>query len=285
MNRHTDWCTIICLIGGGQEINTGEAGLEEWISSLKNNFHDWKIFYSDLIVEDKNYLNNSDIQKWLLHNGEAEEHLHLSVSVRSFRSEKLSEFVHAILDINTIKAKELYKNYLKIDYPIKITRDFNIAKQWLKQKTLGSERSGVVASSGAYRLRPYGICVKNKINAPIWFLNNREDIRSSYFNEEVATEFDIQGLELDWTCVCWDGDFYLKNNQWVYRKFKGTKWQNVHKQITKNYLMNAYRVLLTRARQGMIIFIPYGSDDDNTRLSEYYDTTFQYFKEIGIEEI
>jgi len=285
MNRHTDWCTIICLIGGGQEINTGEAGLEEWISSLKNNFDDWKIFYSNLIVEDKNYLNNSDIKKWLQQNGEAEEHLHLSVSVRSFRSEKLSEFIHAILDLNTIKAKELYTNFLKNDYPIKITRDFNIAKQWLKQKTLGSERSGIIASSGAYRLRPYGINIKNKIDAPIWFLNNREDIRSSYFNEEVATEFDIQGLELDWTCVCWDGDFYLKNNQWVYRKFKGTKWQNVHKQITKNYLINAYRVLLTRARQGMIIFIPYGSDEDYTRLPEYYDTTFQYFKEIGIEEI
>ena len=285
MNRHTDWCTIICLIGGGQEINTGEAGLEEWIDSLKNNFKDWNIFYSNLIIEDKNYLSNSDLKQWLKDKAKAEDKLHLSVSVRSFRSEKLSEFVHSILDINIEKAKELYLNHLKDDYPIQITRDFEKAKQWLGQKALGSERSGIVASSGAYRLRPYGINVKSKIDAPVWFLNNRDDVRSSYFNEEVATEFDIQGLELDWTCVCWDGDFYLKNNQWMYRKFKGTKWQNIHKDIAKSYLLNAYRVLLTRARQGMIIFIPYGSNDDNTRLPEFYDSTFKYFKEIGIEEI
>ena len=285
MNRHTDWCTIICLIGGGQEINTGEAGLEEWIDSLKNNFKNWNIFYSNLIIEDENYLRDNDLKQWLKEKAKSEDKLHLSVSVRSFRSEKLSEFVHSILDINIVKAKELYLNHLKNDYPIQITRDFEKAKQWLRQKTLGSERSGIVASSGAYRLRPYGINVKSKIDAPIWFLNNRDDVRSSYFNEEVATEFDIQGLELDWTCVCWDGDFYLKNNQWMYRKFKGTRWQNIHKGIAKSYLLNAYRVLLTRARQGIIIFIPYGSNDDNTRLPEFYDTTFKYLKEIGIEEI
>ena len=285
MNRHRNWCTIICLIGGGQEINTGEAGLEEWINSLKTNFKNWNIFYSNLIIEDKNYLRDSVLKLWLKDTAQAENKLHLSVSVRSFRSEKLSEFVHSILDINIEKSRELYLNYLKNDYPIQITRNFGKAKQWLKQKALGSERSGIVASSGAYRLRPYGINVKSKIDAPIWFLNKRDDIRSSYFNEEVATEFDIQGLELDWTCVCWDGDFYLKNNQWIYRKFKGTKWQNINKDITKNYLLNAYRVLLTRARQGMIIFIPYGSSDDETRSSEFYDETFEYLKEMGIEEI
>ena len=138
---------------------------------------------------------------------------------------------------------------------------------------------------GAYRLRPFGINVKNQIDAPVWFLNNQHDVRSSYFNEEVATEFDIQGLELDWTCVCWDGDFYLRENQWVYRKFKGTKWQNINKEVSKNYLLNAYRVLLTRARQGMIIFIPYGTLEDKTRSPEFYDETFEYLQAIGIEEI
>ncbi|MCK5678140.1 MAG: DUF2075 domain-containing protein, partial [Flavobacteriaceae bacterium] len=218
MNRHTDWCTVICLIGGGQEINTGEAGLEEWVNSLKKNFKDWNIFYSNLIIKDKNYLRDDDLVEWLKDNAQAKDKLHLSVSVRSFRSEKLSDFVHALLEVNEEVAKELYSKHLIHDYPIKITRDFEKAKMWLKIKALGSERSGVLASSGAYRLRPYGINIKSKVDAPIWFLNNRDDIRSSYFNEEIATEFDIQGLELDWTCVCWDANFYLKNNKWIYRK-------------------------------------------------------------------
>lgn len=285
MNRHNNWCTIICLIGGGQEINTGEAGIEEWINSLKNNFNDWNIFYSNLIVEDKNYLNDHNLKQWLKVNAKEEEKLHLSVSVRSFRSEKLSEFIHSILDTNISKSKELFITYLRDNYPIKVTRDFDIAKRWLTKQSIGSERSGVIASSGAYRLRPYGINVKSQIDAPIWFLNNKDDIRSSYFNEEIATEFDIQGLELDWTCVCWDGDFCLKDNKWIHRKFKGTKWQNINKDANRNYLVNAYRVLLTRARQGMIIFIPKGSEDDKTRLPEFYDETFEYLKQIGIEEI
>jgi len=285
MNRHEGWCTIICLIGGGQEINTGEAGLEEWVSSLKNNFGDWNVFYSNLVIEDKNYLRDDNLIKWLKDNAQSKDKLHLAVSVRSFRSEKLSDFVHEILNLESMKAKELYSQYLSVDYPLKITRDFDKAKKWLQEKTIGSERSGVVASSGAYRLRPYGINTKSKINAPTWFLNDRDDIRSSYFHEEVATEFDIQGLELDWTCICWDADLYIKQGKWTYRKFKGTKWQNINKEITKDYLLNAYRVLLTRARQGMIIFVPYGNKDDATRLPEYYDETYNYLRDIGIEEI
>jgi len=285
MNRHRDWCTIVCLIGGGQEINIGEAGLEEWINSLKSSFSDWSISYSGLIVEDKNYLKDLTLKRWLQNNGKAEDKLHLSVSVRSFRSEKLSEFIQSILDLNILKSKEIYQGFLKDNYPIKITRSFDKAKQWLKEQTLGSERNGVVASSGAYRLRPFGINVKSKMDAPIWFLNDKRDVRSSYFHEEIATEFDIQGLELDWICVCWDGDFYLHDNQWVYRKFKGTKWQNIHQEVTKDYLLNAYRVLLTRARQGMVIFIPNGSGEDHTRLAKYYNETFEFFRKIGIEEI
>ena len=285
MNRHEGWCTVICLIGGGQEINTGDAGLEEWINSLKDHFSNWNIYISNSIVEDKNYLRDNSLKEWLRINANIDENLHLSVSIRSFRSEKLSDFIHSILDIDISKAKNLYQNFLKDDYPLFVTRDFGKAKKWLKSKSIGSERSGVVASSGAYRLRPFGINVKNQIDAPVWFLNNKDDIRSSYFNEEVATEFDIQGLELDWTCVCWDGDFYFHNNTWMFRKFKGTKWQNINKDVLKNYLLNAYRVLLTSARQGMIIFIPYGSKDDKTRLPEFYDETFEYMKTIGIQEV
>lgn len=285
MDRHKDWCTVICLIGGGQEINTGEAGLEEWIISLKDYFQDWNIYLSNSIIEDKNYLKDDTLKEWLRGNSNIDKNLHLSVSVRSFRSEKLSDYIHSILDIDIKKSKSLYNNFLKDHYPIYLTRDFEKAQKWLREKSIGSERSGIVASSGAYRLRPFGINVKNQIDAPIWFLNNKNDIRSSYFNEEVATEFDIQGLELDWICVCWDGDFYFQNNQWIYRKFKGTKWQNINKDIIKNYLLNAYRVLLTRARQGMIIFIPMGTVDDKTRLPEYYDGTYNYLRKIGIEEI
>jgi len=287
MDRHSDWSVIICLIGGGQEINNGEAGLEEWIYSLQNNFKDWNIFYSPYIISDKNYLENDDLIEWLKSNQKTQgnNNLHLSVSVRSFRSEELSEFIHAILDIDINKAKNLYTNYIKSNYPIKITRNFQKAKEWLKEQRLGNERTGVIASSGAYRLRPFGVNIKSKIDPAIWFLNDKDDIRSSFFHEEIATEYDIQGLELDYTCVCWDGDFYFDNNQWIFKKFSGTKWQNINQEIKKRYLLNTYRVLLTRARQGMIIFIPEGSKEDTTRLSKYYDGTFEYLKNIGIEKI
>ena len=284
MDRHQDWCAIICLIGGGQEINTGEAGLKEWFNSFQNKFLDWKIYYSNLITSDLNYLNNDKLKEWLNKNGESKRDLHLSVSVRSFRSEALSEFVECILSQDLEKAKELIVT-LNNSFPIVITRNFQKAKAWLKVNSRGSERFGITASSGGYRLRPYSINIKSKIDAPNWFLNDRLDVRSSYFMEEVATEFDIQGLELDRTCVAWDGDFYYQNKNWHYRKFKGTKWQNIKKEITKNYLKNAYRVLLTRARQGMVIFIPEGDDNDLTRLPKFYDGTFEYLKQIGLMEI
>jgi hypothetical protein len=250
-----------------------------------NHFSHWKVYYSSLIDTDTNYLQDVHVKDWLHLHAHKKEDLHLAVSVRSFRSEKLSEFIHSVLEKEFVQAKNLYTHYLKETYPIYLTRDFEVAKQWLKTKSIGSERSGIVASSGAYRLRPFGINVKNKINAPIWFLNDKDDIRSSYFNEEVATEFDIQGLELDWSCVCWDGDFYFDGEDWQYRKFKGTKWQQVKQNTIKRYLLNAYRVLLTRARQGMIIFIPCGSKDDKTRSETFYDRTFSYLAGLGIEEI
>ncbi len=137
-----------------------------------------------------------------------------------------------------------------------ITRDLNKAKEWLKEKARGTERIGVIASSGGLRLKPFGIWVKNSIDPAIWFLNNKNDIRSSYFLEDVATEFDIQGLELDWTCLAWDADLRYNNDSWVYKNFSGTKWNNINKKEKEVYLLNTYRVLLTRARQGMVIFVP-----------------------------
>lgn len=284
MNRHSDWCTIVCLIGGGQEINTGEAGLEEWIISLKEKFSKWNIYYSSLIENDNNYLSDLGLKEWIRNNGKSEKNLHLSVSVRSFRSEKLAELIENVIKINFEFSKRIYEELSK-NYPIYLTRKIENAKKLLLKQAKGSERFGIIASSGARRLRANGIDVKNEISPSNWFLNDKSDIRSSYFMEEIATEFDIQGLELDWTCVCWGGDFYLKGQEWVYRNFKGTKWQNRNTEISKKYLMNAYRVLLTRARQGMIIYIPEGSETDFTRKKSYYDETYNYLKNIGFVEI
>jgi hypothetical protein len=286
MDRHKDWCTIVCLIGGGQEINTGEAGLEEWIRPFSNKFEDWDIYYSSKIIEDENYIKDKEVLV-ILNDKKAtkKDELHLSISLRSFRSAQLSNFIQEIINNKTGNAKLIYESFIKEYYPIKITRDLNKAKNWLNMSAKGSERTGIVASSGGIRLRPFGLNVKAKIDAPIWFLNDKEDIRSSYFLEEVATEFDIQGLELDWTCVAWDGDLFYDNNQWNYRKFKGTKWQNINSNEITNYLINSYRVLLTRARQGMIIYIPHGNNDDITRPDFMYDGTFDFFKSLGIEEV
>lgn len=284
MDRHEDWATIICLIGGGQEINIGEAGLPEWFSAIKEKYPHWYVYVSNKLTAYE-YNRGMDLfnqinpdQLSILND------LHLAVSVRSFRSEKVSEFVKTVLDCKIDDAKELYKQ-IGNDYPIVLTRDVSRAKQWIKNKARGTERYGLIASSRAYRLRPFGINIKAKIDPKNWFLNGKSDIRSSYFFEEVATEFDIQGLELDWTCVAWDADLRHSGSSWSYKTFRGTNWQNINDEIRKLYLKNTYRVLLTRARQGMVIFIPDGDNSDNTRKKEYYDGTFNYLKDIGIKII
>ncbi|MCH6201988.1 DUF2075 domain-containing protein [Aquiflexum sp. LQ15W] len=284
MNRHQNYCTIICLVGGGQEINTGEAGLSEWVFALKNHYPDWHIYYSSLITGDSDYLNDDTLKEWLSENGTEEEHLHLSVSVRSFRSEKISSFVHAVIAGNAGQAKLILSEINKL-FPMLITRDFNVAKHWLRKNAKGSERIGLVGSSGGRRLRPLGIDVKNEITAEDWFLNDSSDVRSSHYLELVATEFDIQGLEIDYVCLAWDINFYFKNDEWNYQSFEGTKWKGINSEIDKSYLRNAYRVLMTRARQGLIIYIPFGDDLDHTRPKELYDSTFNFFKECGIQSI
>ncbi len=286
MDRHQDWCTIVCLIGGGQEINTGEAGLEEWIRPFENKFDEWDIYYSSKIVEDLNYIKDDNALAILkMRSAVKKDELHLSVCYRSFRSAQLSNFIQEVINNDIYKARNIYQEFIKKDYPIAITRDLDKARVWLNKQARGNERTGIVASSGAIRLRPFGLNVKAKIDAPIWFLNEREDIRSSSFLEEVATEFDIQGLELDWTCVAWDGDLHHHNNQWNYKKFTGTTWKNNSHTDRVQYLINSYRVLLTRARQGMVIYIPNGDNEDLTRPSFMYDGTYEFFKAIGIEEI
>lgn len=284
MNRHENYCTIICLVGGGQEINTGEAGLSEWVISLKNHFPNWHIYYSNLITADNDYLYDETLKTWLKDNGNAETELHLSVSVRSFRSEKISSFVHAVIDGNAIQARDILNEIDKL-FPIRLTRDFNVAKEWLRKNKKGTERIGIVGSSGGRRLRPLGIDVKNEITAEDWFLNDALDVRSSHYLELVATEFDIQGLEIDYVCLAWDINFYFNNNEWNYQSFEGTKWKAINSEIDKSYLRNAYRVLMTRARQGLIIFIPHGDNLDPTRPKELYDNSYMFLSSCGIQTI
>lgn len=284
MNRHENYCTIICLVGGGQEINTGEAGLSEWVIALKNHYPNWNIYYSNLITADNDYLSDETLKDWLKETGKAETELHLSVSVRSFRSEKISSFVHEVIDGNATQAKSIL-NEINSLFPIRLTRDFNVAKEWLRKNKKGTERIGLVGSSGGRRLRPLGIDVKNEITAEDWFLNDATDVRSSHYLELVATEFDIQGLEIDYVCLAWDINFYFNNGEWNYQSFEGTKWKDINSEIDKSYLRNAYRVLMTRARQGLIIFIPYGDNLDPTRPSELYDNTYNFLSSCGIQTI
>ncbi|MGV3595737.1 MAG: DUF2075 domain-containing protein [Sediminibacterium sp.] len=284
MNRHHNYCVIICLVGGGQEINTGEAGLSEWVIALKNHFPNWNIYYSNLITTDNDYLNDETLKDWLEENGKAEIELHLSVSVRSFRSEKISGFVHKIIEGNATQARSILNEIGNL-FPIRLTRNFNDAKDWLRKNKKGTERIGLVGSSGGRRLRPLGIDVKNEITAEDWFLNDATDVRSSHYLELIATEFDIQGLEIDYVCLAWDINFYFNNNAWNYQSFEGTKWKAINSEIDKSYLRNAYRVLMTRARQGLIIFIPFGDNSDPTRPKELYDHTYNFLSECGIQTI
>jgi hypothetical protein len=275
---------IVCLVGGGQEINTGEAGIAAWLDAINETFVQWEVYISPNL-KDKEYAATTAIEK--LHQTKKvffNNYLHLSVSMRSYRAENVSLFVKQLLDLDTASAIKTFAS-INTNYPIVITRSLDTAKKWLKEKARGSERYGIVVSSQAQRLKPLAIDVKSPMKPVNWFLNSRDDIRSSYYLEDVATEFHVQGLELDWACVTWDGDLRFAKNQWKTFSFVGTRWQNIHKIERKKYLINAYRVLLTRARQGMVIVVPFGDIEDPTRHPEYYDSTFNFLSSLGIKSI
>ena len=284
MDRHQDWAVIVCLVGGGQEINTGEAGLPEWFDSLRRAFPNWDVYITPQL-NDTEYRRE---RRWIDMIADLRiyenEKLHLATSVRSFRTPDLAAFIKAILDVDTDAAKELYER-IRDKYPVLLTRSLETAKQWVREQCQGTTRYGMLASSGALRLKPEGIFVKNDVSVANWFLNGKDDVRSSYYLEDVVSEFDIQGLELDYSIVAWDADFRFNGTEWTYYNFVGNRWQNVALEERRLYLKNAYRVLLTRARQGMIIFIPEGSDDDHTRSRGWYDSTFHYLVSTGIQVI
>ena len=284
LDRHPDWAVIVCLVGGGQEINTGEAGISEWIRSLNRSFPNWRVYISPKLT-DSEYGAGSMIQEIQSRtNVSYREELHLSVSMRSFRAENLSHLVKQMLDLDTINAQRTL-NHLREKYPIVITRNLESAKGWLKHQARGTERYGIVVSSQAERLKPHAIDVKSPMDPVHWFLDGKEDVRSSYYLEDVATEFHVQGLELDWACITWDADFRYSEDGWQHWSFTGDRWNRIHKIHRRTYLKNAYRVLLTRARQGMVIVVPPGDRNDPTRNPEYYDSTFSYLQTIGFSKI
>jgi hypothetical protein len=284
MDRHDDWCVVVCLIGGGQEINEGEAGLSEWFMALSKHHRDWKVYTSDHLVTPE-YHWGHNLQAMLQGIDCSLEHdLHLSVSVRSFRAEKLSQFVNELIAGDARAAARTY-DAIQAAYPIRLTRCLSTARSWLREKARGSERFGLVASSGALRLKPDGLHAKADINAPNWFLNPKSDVRASYYLEDPATEFAIQGLELDWIGMCWDADFRRIDDRWSFHDFLGASWKNMNDRRRQTYLANAYRVLLTRARQGMVIYVPKGDVADHTRPPHVYDGIAEYLKSCGIAEL
>ena len=248
-------------------------------------FPDWQVYISSQLAA-KEYAEGrvSELLEANAHVTYSED-LHLAVSMRSFRAESLSNMVHYLLDGESRKAKEVYES-IADRYPIVLTRDIEKAKQWLRSKARGNERYGMVVSSKAYRLKPLAIDVRCKPDTVHWFLDDINDVRSSLFLEDAASEFDIQGLELDWTCLVWDGDLRYSNGSWDYYEFNGgTRWNKIKKAERQAYQLNAYRVLLTRARQGMVICVPEGSSSDPTRNPEFYDETYEYLKQMGFKMI
>lgn len=289
MDRHQDWAVMICLVGLGQDIYDGEVGINEWFRCGIEEFEKWELYYSPAIfdqVEDKS------IDREMIKNcprcHEATE-LHLKTSIRSFRADKQCQFVDSLLDNNPAMAKQVY-NQIAARYPVFVTRDIQTAKNWARRQVRGSQRCGVLACSSAQRLKPEGIYVPNDIDVKNWFLAPSDDLRSSNMMEVVASEFKVQGLEIDWAVVCWDADLRRNadSSDWAYYNFRGTKWVKRNQPEQQRYLLNSYRVLLTRARQGMIIFIPKGvdSEEDPTRDSAFYNSVYNYLtKECGIKQL
>ena len=284
LDRHPDWAVVICLVGGGQEINTGEAGIGEWLRAIHDHYPDWGIHISPQLLDSEYGAGQALALLQSRDNVCFNEDLHLAVSMRSFRAEHVSTFIKHLLDRQRESDRAVFE--LVTDrYPIAVTRSFEKAKQWLRDKARGSERFGMVVSSQAMRLKPHAIDVRSPMDPVHWFLDEKEDVRSSYYLEDVATEFHVQGLELDWACVVWDADLRFGEDEWEYRSFVGSKWQKVHLAHRQMYLKNAYRVLLTRARQGMVIVVPAGESSDPTRDPVFYDPIYKYLVSLGIHEI
>jgi DUF2075 family protein len=295
LDQRKDWAVIVCLVGGGQEINTGEAGISEWIDALNNKFPHWNIYISNKLIEPE--YAEGRVNELLKNNTNVtySDSLHLSVSMRSFRAETLSNFVHSLLSFGS-DTQRLYQDVSDKGYPVLLTRDIEKARAWLRANARGSQQTGILVTKVAARFKPQAVNVlaQGDENAVHWFLEDKSDIRSSNYLEEAATEIQVQGLELDYACVLWDADMRFYDNEWTFYKFNGkNKWNRENNPENRKYMLNAYRVLLTRARQGIVICVPHGNNrvnsegfpEDPTRLPEFYDGTYAYFKSLGIKEL
>ena len=281
LDRHRDWAVVVCLVGGGQEINRGEAGIGAWLDAVSANFGEWHVHVSPELT-DSEYAAGGALERLAgRRNVTRDAALHLAVSMRSFRAENVSHFVKAVLDREVATASSTLRE-VSAQYPIALTRRLDLAKEWVRTHARGTERFGMVASSAAYRLKPHAIDVRVDVDPVHWFLDDPHDTRSSFYLEDAATEFQVQGLELDWVCVSWDADLRAGPEGWSFHAFRGDRWTDVHKSDRRQYLLNAYRVLLTRARQGMVVFVPEGEMRDHTRQAEWYDSTFEYLAGIGL---
>jgi hypothetical protein len=273
LDRHDGPAMCVALCGIGQEIHDGEGGIEEWITARDSSFPHWQLLCSPLA-----YKGSPSHQM--------EESLHLATPVRSHRANQHTQWVDAVLRGECKEAKQLISTDT---FPIYLTRDLNEARQWLRASTRGTRRSGLLASSGAARLRPYGIEVsagfRKDIDWPHWFTGPRNDYRSSYGLEVAATEFECQGLELDKTCICWSWDLVMEESEFVPKTLRGRKWNNIKNSRAKNYAINKYRVLLTRAREGMIIWVPQGAPIDESRHDGPTDQTASFLLRCGIKEL
>jgi hypothetical protein len=293
MERHEDWAAVIALVGGGQEINDGEAGLEEWGRALASSDKQWHIYASPEVIDGGastagHHLFDQDTPSRSVSSNDA---LHLRTSNRSLRAEKLATWVNHVVDG---KPQDAASIGVTAKFPIFLSRDLEEVRAFLKSQAIGQNRFGLVGSSGAARLRAEGLEPNSSFHADYpwehWYLAERSDVRSSFQCEVFATEFEIQGLELDWIGVCWGGDFVWSdlNQAWALRTFRpgvNNRWLAIKNPEKRNYRKNAYRVLLTRARQGMIIFVPKGNLADPSNSPEQFESTADYLMKCGVMQL
>lgn len=298
MNRHQDWSVMVALVGGGQEINRGEAGLAEWGKALSK-FPNWSILSSPQILDGGEFggeLDKLDFQGRM----EVSDDLHLKISTRSIRAQRISDWVNSVLLGRDTDAKSIAA---QMDQKPCLVRSIDAARDWLNGNRRGSTRAGLVGSASAARLRADGLESSFEFHRGFdwehWFLDNAEcdldtcqhkycnDVRASSRLEVIATQFEIQGLELDWVGVCWGEDFLWTGSDWRCRRFNNKKWVPLPPTAArkKRYLLNAYRVLMTRARQGMIFYLPQPEHDEPSRLRVELDQTTDFLISCGAEKL
>jgi hypothetical protein len=289
MERHEDWAVVIALVGGGQEINDGEAGLEEWGRALVASNKSWTVYASPEVI---NGGESTAGHRLFVDSGKEDQivtnpALHLRTSNRSLRAERLATWVNLILDGEAERAAGLR---ITERFPIFLSRDLEETRRELHRQGVGANRYGLAGSSNAARLRAEGLEPNSSFHADYswehWYLAAKSDIRSSYQCEVFATEFEIQGLELDWIGLCWGGDFVWDERKgWQIRRMQlgsPTKWNPIKNPEKRTYRQNAYRVLLTRARQGMIIFVPRGNPADPSNSPSEFEDTANYLIDCGV---